>query len=213
MLKKVSYSLLFDFLEHPRRTEVAPGYPVKFPFLEDCRLLKQQFRDSIMRNEYVLYKDGTFSFAWFNETGSLEYWSLRPKWLITERLCRDLGVYGAHVLLEVPPSNATLKSCDQLETLLYSTMKSQQMTDGTCDVGNTRFCFEDIETPHYPYPENPPFEYASYKIRPRYFYEKDKDGKLSYKSPTIAEYQRLLKKKSDYIDDGFPDSDYLYDYW
>ena len=180
--------------------------------MEDCRIVKQNFARSIAREEYAIYKNGVFNFAWFNKSGSLEYWVYQPYWIVFEIPCYGVK-WGAYDRIDYTPWNVTLKTCESLDLILHRALKSQGQTFGTFDAGNIRFCFEEVWIPSYPFLEEPPIEYKDFRIHPKYFYIKHVNGSVNFKSPNIADFKRLAGVKSYYIDDGLPLHDYMYDYW
>jgi len=121
--------------------------------------------------------------------------------------------WGAYDRMNEVPFDATIKTCEPLELKLHHALKSQGQTFGTFDAGSIRFCFEEVWIPSYPFLEEPPIEYQSFKIRPKYFYIRHENGSIDFRSPTIADFKRLAGMKSHYVDDGSTSPDYMYDYW
>ena len=182
---------------------------MRAPILEDCRLFLLQWAKQIKDPHYAITYKGQTHYAKFNDRGKFEFYN---------------RTFGIQYLYEVPcdfqPSfsydsrffDVSYHGCDNLYFYLMELSNLPNLIQTKSPFHVRPFCFSYNWYQDFPAKVTAPNEFANYRIRASKFYYNTPLGR-AFVSPTLAIFQQILIKELPVIDDGTPDSEYLYDYW
>lgn len=208
------------FLDEPVRTlfyPKDPGSKILSPFLEQCRALLYRWSKSILKEEYAIYRNGQINFALFNTSGLLEYYYLSGTRYSYEVPCQQAAYTRPVYSKEIFSSQLSLKNCMDFHTYLWQKADEylHPSYNGYYEGNLGAWCYSNDWFQPFPVPTDVPDEFKDYRIRPDKFYVNTTTRPITryFKSPSISDYKRLLRRGIIFIDDGTDPSDYLYDYW
>ena len=207
----------FHFLDEPPRTVFDPKRnknKLQSSFLEDCRVYLSKWAKSIMRDEFVIYRDGYTNFALFNSSGYLEYYSIWGTRYCYEIPCDSHSYLRKVYSTEMFSSQVNYNNCMSFHSYLWTKADEylHPSYNGYYEGNLGKFCYSNDWVQQFPVKVETPDDLKSFKIRSNVFYVKTKNGAY-FKSPSYHDYLRFMRKRTMFIDDGSEDSDYLYDYW
>jgi len=160
----------------------------------------------------IAYKDRV-DYAWFNNTGHLQYYITKGIHYVFEISCDIPTVYQyVYVDRSRPSGYDNLKDCLSLFASLVSKALEYPHKTYANYWHQGGVCFSHAWHDKFPVQSKPPPEFANYRIRSSRFFLNTFYGRR-FKSPTIAAYQRFIHRALPYIDDGTPEPDYVDDYW
>jgi len=169
---------------------------------------------SILKEEYAVYRDGHLNFALFNTSGFLEYYYVMGTRYSYEVPCQPAAYVRPVYSKEIFSHQLNLKNCMDFHTFLWTKADEylHPSYNGYYEGNLGAFCYSNDWYQPFPIRTEVPDEYKNYRIRTEKFYVNTTRSRY-FKSPSISDYKRLLRRGVIFIDDGTDPSDYLYDYW
>ena len=168
-----------------------------------------------MKEEYATFSEGRLAFAHFNEQGTLDIYYVSDTRYCYEIPCDTTSPIRYTAEYRWFSSELSWGNCFDLHRYLWQIADQflQPSYNGMYDGLLGKFCYSNDNYQPFPYKGALPNKYKNYRIRASKFYAVGEDGKKHFKSPTLADYKRMVAKQPDFIDDGTEEYDYLYDYW
>lgn len=186
---------------------------MKAPFLEECRYYYYLWGSAIM-NTYAL---NATRFALFDRTGHVDYFVNGGLHYAYEVPCNPAShnsvMQGSRNHTMDYKANVCFYACWNFTSFFVNQRKQLYNPLNTLYKGpQGEFCFGIAFEPNFPRMRQTPFPLSTYRINADKFYVTAPSGRRLFKSPTIADYRRIVAKKMPYLHDN-SDLDYVYDYW
>lgn len=162
-------------------------------------------------NDYVI---NTTHFALFNTSGRVIFYSNQGIGYAYEIPC-DFWSNFCFIYDTSFEPNATISvsNCHRIHDSLWNTVMLNLFNSCKFEKNLAEgFCFGLNYAPNFPVSTQVPEQFESYHLIAERFYMRSIHGPI-FKSPTLADYRRFIRKKLPFIYTDGESDDYFYDYW